>query len=348
MNISLRQLTPNDGTAYSTLIANSPDTGAIRIAPHFEIDPYQALLGLHADTVGIVAETPGYDGFIGSGLIRFGKCQWEGTVRPYALLNTLVVHPDFRRKGVASQIAKWRIEHARRRFGDDGVIFAIIQKNNTGSELTARKWYRQFLPDRLTIIPMKLRSTPPAQASQFIVRKIEAFEFEAVAERLNLFYGDYNLYSPETGESLSTWCTKTLFDTPIHHYMVVTDTSNNILGGLGLAEYGRLRTLVISHLPETMRYLNKFLKIMPESGIIRELSTSRVWFAPGQFKAARYLLDVVRWEWREKGTSLVVFSDTRSPLMEVYRLRPWTIKSMGGFAVHGPTNFPEDRLLYYA
>jgi len=348
MNISLRQLTPNDGAAYSALIDNSPDTGAIRMAPHFEIDPYRALLGLHTDTVGIVAETPGYDGFIGSGLIRFGQCQWEGRVRPYALLNTLVVHPDFRRKGVASQLAKWREEYARQRFSDEGVIFAIIQKNNTGSELTAKKWYRQFLPDRLTVVPMKMRSTPPAGTSQFIVREIDPSEFGQIAERLNQFYREYNLYPSETGESLSAWTAKTPFDTPLHHYMVVTDTSNNILAGVGLAEYGRLRTLVISHVPPAIQFLNKFAKLLPASGVIRELSTSRVWFAPGQLKAAQYLFETVRWEWREKGTSLIAFSDTRGPLMEVYRLRPWTIKSIDSFAIHGPTLMQEERLCYYA
>ncbi len=348
MNISLRQLTANDSAAYSTLIDNSPDTGAIRMAPRFEIDPYQALLGLHTDTVGIVAETPGYDGLIGSGLVRFGQCRWEGEVRPYALLNTLVVHPDFRRQGVASQLAKWREEYARQRFGDEGILFAIIQKNNTGSELTAKKWYRQFLPDRLTVIPMKMRSAPLAGRSQFIVREIDPSEFELVAQRLNGFYRDYNLYPPETGESLSAWCAKTLFDTPFHHYMVVTDPSNNILAGVGLAEYGRLRTLVISHVPPAIQLLNKFAKLLPASGVIRELSTSRVWFAPGHLEAAQYLFETVRWEWREKGTSLIAFADTRSPLMEVYRLRPWTIKSIDSFAIHAPTLMQEEKLCYYA
>src|SRR6476646_8006304 len=101
----LRQLTPEDSGAYGTLIINSPDTGAIRAALHFEIDPYTAVMSAHPNSVGVVAETSEYDGFIGSGLLRLGQCQWQDTVSPYALLNTLVVHPDFRRRGVASQLA---------------------------------------------------------------------------------------------------------------------------------------------------------------------------------------------------------------------------------------------------
>jgi GNAT superfamily N-acetyltransferase len=345
---SLRQLTPEDSLAYGTLIANSPDTGAIRAALHFEIDPYTAVKSAHPNSVGVVAETSEYGGFIGSGLLRFGQCRWEDTVRPYALLNTLVVHPDFRRRGVASQLAKWREEYAYQRFGEDGVTFAMIQKNNIGSELTAKKWYKQFLPNRIMIVPMKLRAVPPAQMNEFMVRAIEPSEFEAVTAKQNQFYENYNLYTPETGESLKHWAAETPFETPFHHYFVVTDRSNNILAGLGLAENDRLRKIIIIQAPKALEIMNKFLKVLPADGIIRELNVSRIWFAPGQLKAAQYLFETVRWEWRNKGTSLVVFSDTRSPATQIYGLRPWTIKSIGGVALRCPTNISEDRLVYYA
>jgi len=344
----LRQLTPEDSAAYGTLITNSPDTGAIHAALHFEIDPYTAVMSAHPNSVGVVAETSEYEGLIGSGLLRFGQCQWQDTVRPYALLNTLVVHPDFRRQGVAAQLAKWREEYAYQRFGEDGVTFAMIQKNNIGSELTAKKWYKQFLPDRLMIIPMKLRAAPPTQMNEFIVRAIEASKFDAVAVQQNQFYKNYNLYTPETAERLAHWCAETPFETPFHHYFVVTDRSNNILAGLGLSENCRLRKLIITHVPKTLEIMNKFLKAVPADGIIRELNLSRIWFAPGQLKAAQYLFETVRWEWRDKGTSLVVFSDTRSPAIQIYGLRPWTIKSLGGVALRCPTNVSEDRLVYYA
>jgi GNAT superfamily N-acetyltransferase len=344
----LRQLTPEDSAAYGTLITNSPDTGAVRAALHFVIDPYTAVMSAHPNSIGVVAETSEYDGFIGSGLLRFGQCQWQDTVLPYALLNTLVVHPDFRRKGVASELAKWREEYAYQRFGEEGVTFAMIQKNNVGSELTAKKWYKQFLPDRMMIIPMKLRAAPPTQMNEFIVRTIEPSELEAIAGKQNQFYKNYNLYLPETGESLMHWCAETPFETPFHHYFVVTDRSNNILAGLGLSENNRLRKVVITHVPKTLEIINKFLKVFPKDGVMRELDLSRIWFAPGQLKVAQYLFETVRWQWREKATSLVVFSDMRSPAIQIYGIRPWTIKSMGSVALRCPTSISEDRLIYYA
>jgi len=93
---SLRQLGSQDGLAHAAVIAASPDTGTIGSAIRFEIGAYQALMSLHKDTVGVVTETPGYDGFVGIGLICFGQCQWEGEVRSSALLNMLMAHPDYR------------------------------------------------------------------------------------------------------------------------------------------------------------------------------------------------------------------------------------------------------------
>lgn len=333
---SLRQLGPEDGTAYAVLLANSPDTGRVGVAVRFEIDPYRALMGLHGDTVGVVAETPGYDGFIGSGLIRFGHCQWEGKVRPSAVLNTLVVHPNFRRRGVASQLAKWRKDYTRQRLGQDGVIWAVIQRNNTGSELTAKKWASQFLENRLAIIPVKMRSTPPAPSRQFVVRPIQPDDFATVAEQLNRYYRNYNLYSPETGASLAAWLNETPFDTALRHYWVVTDRAGNLLAGLALAENYRLRTSVVTRMPAPLRLMNRFLRVVPSDGVLRELAVSRVWHVPGQLKAARYLFETVRWEWRDRGTSLMLYADVRSPLMEVYGVRPWTMKTIASIALRGP------------
>jgi hypothetical protein len=97
-----------------------------------------------------------------------------------------------------------------------------------------------------------------------------------------------------------------------------------------------------------LEIMNKFLNVLPADRIIRELNLSRIWFAPGQLKAAQYLFETVRWEWRDKGTSLVVFSDTHSPAIQIYGIRPWTIKSMGGVALRCPTNISVDRLSDFA
>jgi GNAT superfamily N-acetyltransferase len=348
LTFSLSQLGPQDGPAYAAVLAASPDTGAIGSAVRFEIDPYQALMSLHRDTVGVVAETPGFDGFVGSGLIRFGQCQWEGEVRSSALLNTLVVHPDYRRRGLASQLAKWREEFARLRIGEGGVIWAIIQRNNTGSERTARKWAPQFLGSRLAVVPLRIRSVPPPRSRHLDVRPALPDDLDTVAEQLNRYYRDYNLYSPETRSSLAAWLDETPFDSPLHHYRIVTDKAGHLLAGMGLSENCRLRTTLITHLPLILRVLNLVFNVVPTNGQLQEIALSRLWYAPGQLEAAQHLLETMRWEWRARGTSLVLYADVRSRLMRLLGVRERVGKELVGIAVRAPVPCIEGRLFCYA
>jgi GNAT superfamily N-acetyltransferase len=345
---SLRLLGPQDGPAYAAVLAASPDTGTIGTAARFEIDAYRALTSLHKDTVGVVAETPGYDGFVGGGLIRFSQCQWEGEVRSSALLNTLVVHPDYRRRGLASRLAAWREEFARRRMGEGGGVWAIIQRNNTGSELTARKWATDSLGSRLAIVPLKMRSAPPRRARDFDVRPALPDDLGEVTEQLNRYYLDYNLYPPETESSLGGWLDETPFDTPFRHYRILADRAGCLLAGIALAENCRLRSTLVTRLPFFLRVPNLVLNVVPANGELREIALSRFWYAPGRLDAARHLLETMRWEWRERGTSLLLHVDVRSELTRLLGLRERIGKELLGYAVRAPVPCSEGRLRYYA
>jgi len=345
--LSLRQLSPADGEAYAAVLAASPDTGSIGTAVRFEIDPYRALMALHQDTVGVVAGAPDHAGFAGSGLIRFGQCQWEGELRPSALLNTLVVHPDFRRRGVASQLAGWREQYAHQRQGDGVVIWAVIQRNNTGSERTARKWAREFLRDRVAMVPLRMRASPPPSSKHLVIRPPRPDELDGVADQLNQYYREYNLYSPESRASLAAWLEVTTFDTPFRHYRIAADKSGALLAGLGLSENCRLRTTLITHLPAAMKLLNRIFRVVPLDGELREIALSRVWYAPGQERAARALLETVRWEWRDRGTSLMLGGDVRSPIMRLPGLMDRGGKELAGVAVRAPVPCAQDRLFCY-
>lgn len=344
---SLRQLQPEDGDAYAALMAESPDTGSVGVKLHFEIDPYQALLGFHRELVGFVVETPGVKGIVGGGLIWLGECQWEGKLRRSAVLNSLAVLPAFRGRGVANRVNQGRVAYARGQIGEDGVIWANIQDNNVASVRAAKHWAKEFLTNRLVLIPMKMRSIPPASHAPYRIRPMRPDDAEYVVEQLNRFYRDYNLWSPLNAEGLVTWLNDTPVEKPIRHFYLVTDEAGRLLAGLSLAENYRLRTDVVTKMPLVLRWLNALLQVVPPDGVIREVELSRVWYLPGQEGAVRCLIETLRWEWRDRATTMMCYVDVLSPLMDVYGVRPWTVKTHASFAVNAPVPCSEGRLCCY-
>ncbi len=324
---SLRELKPEDGPRVGRLMEESPDTGRVGTAMHFGIDPFESFRATQGDFIGVVAESPGSDGLVGCCLARFGSCQFEGSILPYALLNSLVVHPDHRRRGIATALVKWLLERCRERFGGEGVIWELIQQGNVGSVRTAGKYMRQFFADRITIVPMKPRVRPPQPVAGLTVREIEQSEFELVAERLNAFYRGFNLYEPQTAASLSSWCKTTPFADPFRHYLVAVDANGDLVAGVGVSEGYRMRTLRITHMPAVLRALNAVLRIVPTDGVTKELELTKIWFSPGRLRAARYLLEAVRFKWRNEANMLITWVDDRNPVFKILQPRPWTPKT---------------------
>ena len=249
---SLRQLYPQDGQALGKLMDDSLDTGRISTAFHFMINTYEALRAMQGDFIGVVAASPIYEGLVGGCLLRFGQCQFEGHLRPYALLNSLVVHPGFRGKGVGSALVGSLVDTSCNRLGDEGIIWALIQQGNIGSVRTVGKYLKQFIGDRIVIVPTKTRVNPPTPTPRFMVHSIGQGEIGLVAAQLNPFYKDFSFYEPETADNLASWCTSTPFDTPFRHYLIVTDSKGAIYAGAGVLELFRLRTLHIRHMPSAL------------------------------------------------------------------------------------------------
>src|SRR5690606_4996571 len=149
------------------------------------------------------------------------ECQLNGNMRPYALLSNLIVHPEYRGQGIATQLAAWRIDYARQKLGEDVAILASIQEKNSSSMAAATKWSHQILGHYVSCaLPVLQKS---AYQGNHLFRIVNAFELETIANGLNLFYQDYNLYIPETGETLAAWLQRSPLERPFRQYHVVTD-----------------------------------------------------------------------------------------------------------------------------
>ncbi len=344
-SVSLREVEPYDGAELANLFEASPDTGSIQVAPHYHLNAHTTAMAMYGDAVGVVAEANDGNGLVGAGFVSFGRCQFEGQLRDYAALRGLVVRPDYRRQGFALQLAAWRVGRARKRVGEEGVLVAAIQEKNEGSFAVARSWSRQFAGELRSGVA-QMRRASPDPVPGLTVQPATTNDMAAIAERLNAFYQDYNFYEPQTAETLAEWLQETPLDTPLRHYYVVSDRAGNLLAGLGLVEQHRLVEMRVEQMPVAISLLNKLIKLVPADGKLRQLSALKIWFAPSQAEAARFLWETVRWEWRDRANTLTFAYDPRSPLKDVFSIPFWMPQPRLSLAVNGPVPIQEERLIH--
>jgi GNAT superfamily N-acetyltransferase len=338
----------DDGPAIDRLGRETPDTGAVAFHSEFERDAYEALMALHPSTIGVVAEAPDKR-IVGMGLVTFGICQFEGELRPSAYLSSLGVHPEYRRRGIATRIAAWRVNEARQHFqaaDREGVIFALIQGGNVGSVKTATSWSNQVIEGQMSGAAINVRQKPPKDLDRVEVRPARDDELVQVANAQNRFYKDFNLYSPETATNLQEWRSELLLGKRLRELLVAVDASGEIVAGLGVTAEGPLITSRVVRMPAALRIANAFLHVLPPDGTLRRLKVDRFWFAPGKLKVARHLWESTRWLLRERGTIVMAFFDVKSPLREAIVLPRIMPSITGSIAVHGPVPAASARCLY--
>jgi hypothetical protein len=279
------------------------------------------------------------------GLVGFTTRGIQGAAVPCALLNTLMVHPAYRRQGLAGGLSKWCIRHARSRFGENGVILADVQVGNRASHGTVRKWCNQMLPP-ITVAPVGFKTRGPGVLPGIRVGPVKRPALQEFTDRLNDFYKTYTFFKYETGHDLSAWLEERPFGLHTRHCLGARDPRGNLLAGLTLDEVHHLRTYHVARMPAWIRMANKLLHVVPADGVLRQIQAGRIWFRPGQVAAARYLWQTVRRQWLGRGTCLMVFLDGRGPVASVINLKPWSIRTMMRTVVKTSIPILEDRLIY--
>jgi GNAT superfamily N-acetyltransferase len=254
------------------------------------------------------------------------------------------VHPDYRRKGIATALAQRRIEWAYQHSGTKTILLADIQKGNVGSTANARKWANQ-ISGQVIIAPIAMRTNAFRPTRGISISDASADDLEAIAESLNTFYQGYNFYRPQTAEMLRDWLQQTPLPTPINHYLVAKDSTGRILAGVGIREECRLMSLHVQKAPVLVNLVNRFLRIIPKGGEMRNLQIEKLWFAPGQLDAARQLWQAIRWEWRTRGSTLLCNYDPRSPVSQVLENPAWMPTTSGSIALRSPVPMSEGRLI---
>jgi len=340
----LRPLASDDGPALADLILACPDTGRIHFTYHYYVDPVDDFQVQQVDYLGVVAETTGCDRLIGAGLVRFNHAMVDGVLRPCALLNTLLVHPDFRRQGIATALVEWRVRAARERLGDTGIIRANIQSGNTGSFRTVTKFLKQIIPDRICSIPMKTSRKRPRLPEGWEIRPVRAEELEKITENLNQFYEGYNFFEPQTGEKLVEWLGATINGKPFRKYLVLADQAGVLLGGIGVTEQYHFGALHVDKMSFSLKVLNFFLHLVPPDGDSRHVSLNKYWYLSDKVEALKYLVAHTLWQYHQQASMVIVFFDANSPYLDAFPKQPWIPMTKSSIVIDAPFEISVNRL----
>jgi hypothetical protein len=213
--------------------------------------------------------------------------------------------------------------------------------------LTARKWQGQFLKDRILLIPLRPRKNSPHIIKDYRIGALPTNQLHLVSGQLIDFYQAFNMFTPKSEIELASWCATSPFNEPFRHFLIVSNSHDEILAGLVLTETYKLRYLQIVQAPFMARMANRILHVVPSDYIMREINLGHIWFAHGQINAARYLLETVRWECRNKASSFLIWIDPNCPFINLLSLRPWTLKTEISIVIQSNVKISEDKPVYY-
>jgi len=338
-------MTVSDGPAINALARRCPDGGSVSVRSVFRENVFHCLESLRQAMVGMAAESPHHEGLVGMGWVSLGRCRMGGELVPYALLNTFMVHPEWRGQGIAAKLSNKVIEYATARLGHRVLLVADIQAGNTASCRWAGKWSNQVLQP-VSVAPMTVRRKKPETLDGVTVQPLTSDHAEAFVQGLNAFYEGYNLFQPETADSLTAWLSQKPQGLNLRHCLMAKDPHGQLIAGLAIEEACQLRTYQVAHMPAFLHLANRLLRVIPADGILREIPVSRFWFRTGKEAAARFLWEQARWRCRDRGTALMAFFDPHSPLARVIDLKPWSIRTTMNPVIRWETPVSLDRPVY--
>ena len=342
----LRAMQPSDSASVADLITEFDGDMTTR----FLLDAYTAITsGTEYHTLGVVVECAGYDGFVGMGTVRFNKVHYNGEILPHAFLDGLKVHKNFRRHGLGYQIAEWRIQQAREAYGDKCVIATGMLQENLASHAVARKWCREFIEPALDVLITPTRKQPPKPLAGINVHEIESHEYEEFAARKDKFYKNYNLYPLSETSSIANALNVSAEGRKPYRFFVAVDTRGDLLAGAQTWSRGMLKSDTLNNPPTPLRILNNVLHLLPSDFIIRDIAVSGLWYEPDQIHVARFLWEMIRWECKGQGTTVVTSFDPRDPARHAVTLKPWNQpRPKITIAIHAPTSIDREKLLFAA
>ncbi len=148
-------------------------------------------------------------------------------------------------------------------------------------------------------------------------------DLPAVADGIRVAARALTLAPAPDAEELASWLAVRVGGELFRSYVVATDTAGRIVAGMGLEEEGRLFSLEVARMPAAVAAANLLVRVVPKDRLMRNLNVRLAWFEPGHEAAAQAMWRHVRWEYRDRGTSIVRAVDPKGPLARALPVARW-------------------------
>lgn len=326
---TVREIEPDDESAIASLLSQVTDGGRVAFSSRYRVPVLQ---GLSSNLAGFLAQTRA-GAVVGAAWIRHGRCRLGGRERTYGLLNTLSVHPDHRRRGVARALTKARLT-ALSSHDPLAIPMAMIQLGNQGSVANAAMWSNTH-SGALRVVPVpsprrriRLRPEPGWEV-------VELAPTGAGAAVVDLLDQTSPGLAPAV-ETLDQWLAHEVAGQRPNRAWALLDPHGSALAALALQDDTVVFDLAVTRMPRSVALANRFVGVVASDGTMRtaqaRLAVSRT---P---QAGRYLWQQVRWNWRDRVTSIVTTVDPTSPERGMLAAPRWLPATAMTLAVQMPAN----------
>ena len=193
------------------------------------------------------------------------------------------------------------------------------------------------------VVPMS--RSAPAVKPRLTVRAVDQEDLSAVADGMNEFYREHNLWSPVCASALDRFRNTEVAEIRPNQLYVAT-RDDQIIAGLSVSNRTDLIRMKITNLPGYARWLGSLLGVLPRDGLLRALTVRHVWFANGELESARVLWQHLRHSLRDQGNSLGIAYDPGDKLASVFQIPFWLPMFKARYAVRASTTLDPDRPIY--